>query len=100
MSNPKYRTPIPEPEIKLRKKTIASAIGSVQAEGLKVSIKVKKNLTDYAEGKMNKEELIKKTVSKYIDNHSATYTADPEWRKKRLEEEAGRKWWQFWSRNV
>lgn len=45
-----------------RQKAAASAIGSVKAEGLTVSIKTKNNLKKYANGKITREELNRITI--------------------------------------
>ena len=44
-------------QIMQRQRAVASAIGSVRAEGLNPSVKTQKRLKDYANGKVNASEV-------------------------------------------
>lgn len=50
-------------QIQKRQKAVAAAIGSVRAEGLKPSAKTKKQLKDYAQGKITIAQLRKATLT-------------------------------------
>jgi hypothetical protein len=49
-------------QISRRRRAVAAAIGSVQAEGLKPSSKTQQDLQAYAAGKITATELRKKTL--------------------------------------
>ena len=55
-------------QITRRQKAVASAVGSVRAEGLTPSMKTQKRLKDYATGKITIAELRKGTLEEVKNN--------------------------------
>ena len=56
-------------QITQRQRAVASAIGSVRAEGLNPSVKTQKRLKDYAEGRVSASE-VRSAIIKEIKSHN------------------------------